>query len=90
MVSFVDESEEEMEENETEDMKIEVEPDVGVEYLMDLDKDENKVSTKSEHGKDLTDIAAAAESIQPTGYTLETTSVSDIINSQHVIKYTSV
>ena len=31
--------------------------------------------TEAEPGSELTDIAAAAQSIQPTGYTLETTKV---------------
>ncbi|XP_038075148.1 helicase SRCAP-like isoform X2 [Patiria miniata] len=84
-----EEEEEETEEEEDEDSATDEEAeltDVGMEYLINPDK-ENEAPTastakasggQSQDGgpnKEITDIAAAAQSLQPTGYTLSTTQV---------------
>lgn len=57
------------------------EEDFGVEYLLKQDEDregegENDSAPAPGPKKEITDIAAAAESLQPKGYTLATTQVS--------------
>ena len=59
--------------------------DIGMEYLINPDKENEKPAAASTTAKDqpqdagpnkdITDIAAAAQSLQPTGYTLSTTQV---------------
>ncbi|XP_074640439.1 helicase domino-like isoform X2 [Tubulanus polymorphus] len=75
----VEEDEEEPTEEESSTTDVaETTEEVGVDYLL---KDENIASTKSKEdesgpSQQITDIAATAQSLQPTGYTLETTQVS--------------
>ncbi|XP_052073827.1 helicase domino-like isoform X2 [Mytilus californianus] len=72
------ESEEEEEEEEEED--VDVEEDVGLESLMEQDKETVKEEFDATGpGKELTDIAAEAASLQPKGYTLDSTSVKTTI-----------
>ncbi|XP_022342498.2 helicase domino-like isoform X2 [Crassostrea virginica] len=78
-----DESEEEEEEEEEEDeetMEEDMEKDdVGLEFLAKKDEDDDSKSKgdfdQDGPGKEITDIAAQAQSLQPKGYTLETTTV---------------
>lgn len=53
--------------------------EVGMEYLLHPEKDEADIVSDQERkaspNREITDIAAAAQSLQPTGYTLETTVV---------------
>lgn len=54
--------------------------EIGTAYLVDANENKSARLTKnleSSPSKEITDIAAAALSIQPTGYTLETTHVSN-------------
>ncbi|XP_078064416.1 helicase SRCAP-like, partial [Mustelus asterias] len=73
-----DEDEEEDEEEEEDDSTQE---DIGVEYLIQGEADEGGLSQELAPAdakgpkKEITDIAAAAESLQPKGYTLATTQV---------------
>nr|XP_028560870.1 helicase SRCAP isoform X1 [Podarcis muralis] len=76
-----DESEEEdaMEGGE-EEASVSQEEDFGVEYLLKQDEDrggegDNDSTPAPGPKKEITDIAAAAESLQPKGYTLDTTQV---------------
>ncbi|XP_076106363.1 helicase domino-like isoform X3 [Mytilus galloprovincialis] len=74
-----EESEEEEEEEEEED-EVDVEEDVGLESLMEQDKEPVKEEfDPTGPGKELTDIAAEAASLQPKGYTLDSTSVKTTI-----------
>lgn len=54
--------------------------DIGMEYLLNPEKEESDVMSGGEGqdspSREITDIAAAAQRLQPTGYTLETTEVS--------------
>ncbi|XP_013379688.1 helicase SRCAP [Lingula anatina] len=75
-----EEESESTEEEEASDASEELE-DVGMEYLIhpenkpeDIQAGGDSTETKGP-GKEITDIAAAAQSLQPTGYTLETTQV---------------
>lgn len=63
-----------------------------MEYLLHPEKDEAQI-TADQEGKEvpnqeITDIAAEALSLQPTGYTLETTEVS--LASLHIPSYRAV
>lgn len=74
-----DESEEE--EALEEETSVSPEEDFGVEYLLKQDEDcsgegDNGSAPAPGPKKEITDIAAAAESLQPKGYTLATTQVS--------------
>lgn len=57
--------------------------DIGMEYLLHPEKEESELLSAHEGSRspnrDITDIAAAAQSLQPTGYTLETTVVSCLV-----------
>ncbi|XP_061446917.1 helicase SRCAP isoform X2 [Rhineura floridana] len=76
-----DESEEEdAMEGEEEEASVSQEEDFGVEYLLKQDEDrggegDNDSTPAPGPKKEITDIAAAAESLQPKGYTLATTQV---------------
>lgn len=76
-----DESEEDViEENQEEEASVSQEEDFGVEYLLKHDEDrggegDNDSTPAPGPKKEITDIAAAAESLQPKGYTLATTQV---------------
>lgn len=55
------------------------EEDIGMEYLLHPEKNEEEILSDKDDRRptrEITDIAAAAQSLQPTGYTLETTVVS--------------
>lgn len=84
--------ESEQEESEVEDALVEErrdasviqEEDFGVEYLLKKDDDnggegDNDSAPAPGPKKEITDIAAAAESLQPKGYTLATTQVSHVL-----------
>ena len=53
--------------------------EVGMEFLLHPEKDEADILSDQESkggpNREITDIAAAAQMLQPTGYTLETTEV---------------
>ncbi|XP_061196592.1 helicase domino-like [Saccostrea echinata] len=75
-----DESEEEEEEEEDEESMEEEsteKDDVGLEFLTQKDEDSKSQGDFDQEGpgKEITDIAAQAQSLQPKGYTLETTTV---------------
>ncbi|XP_062606790.1 helicase domino-like isoform X2 [Saccostrea cucullata] len=75
-----DESEEEEEEEEEEESMEEEsteKDDVGLEFLTKKDEDSKSQGDFDQEGpgKEITDIAAQAQSLQPKGYTLETTTV---------------
>ncbi|XP_062994412.1 helicase SRCAP isoform X3 [Elgaria multicarinata webbii] len=75
-----EESEEEDAIEEEEDASVSQEEDFGVEYLLKQDEDrggegDNDSTPAPGPKKEITDIAAAAESLQPKGYTLATTQV---------------
>lgn len=78
-----DESEGEREVTEEEEAVSAIqEEDFGVEYLLKPDEDhggegDNDSTPAPGPKKEITDIAAAAESLQPKGYTLATTQVGD-------------
>ncbi|KAK3606446.1 hypothetical protein CHS0354_041388 [Potamilus streckersoni] len=87
---YEEESEEEQEnedaqeyEEEEEDEEVDVEgnddQDVGLEFLMHPEKEQPKKESEAVDetgpGKEITDIAAEAASLQPKGYTLQTTEV---------------
>ncbi|XP_044303914.1 helicase SRCAP isoform X3 [Varanus komodoensis] len=74
-----DESEDDVVEEEAE-VSVNQEEDFGVEYLLKQDEDrggegDNDSTPAPGPKKEITDIAAAAESLQPKGYTLATTQV---------------
>lgn len=74
------ESEDDVIEEEQEKASVSQEEDFGVEYLLKHDEDrggegENDSTPTPGPKKEITDIAAAAESLQPKGYTLATTQV---------------
>ncbi|KAL3857410.1 hypothetical protein ACJMK2_012085, partial [Sinanodonta woodiana] len=70
---------EEMEEDEEVDVEGNDDQDVGLEFLMHPEKEEqpkeSAVVDDTGPGKEITDIAAEAASLQPKGYTLQTTEV---------------
>ncbi|KAJ8043053.1 Helicase domino [Holothuria leucospilota] len=80
-----DESDDESEEEEAGEDDVEEDgelKDVGMEYLLHPEKSEEQAESKEKTGsseagpnKEITDIAKAAESLQPTGYTLSDTQV---------------
>ncbi|XP_063395970.1 helicase SRCAP-like isoform X4 [Mytilus trossulus] len=75
-----EEEEEESEEEEEEEEEVDVEEDVGLESLMEQDQEPVKEEfDPTGPGKELTDIAAEAASLQPKGYTLDSTSVKTTI-----------
>lgn len=87
--STEEDEESEQEESEVEDVieeerreaSVTQEEDFGVEYLLKQDDDkvgegDNDSAPAPGPKKEITDIAAAAESLQPKGYTLATTQVS--------------
>lgn len=78
----------------------EEEDDVGVEYLLARDEEQSEAdggsgpptpgpTTTLGPKKEITDIAAAAESLQPKGYTLATTQVSPVPSSCFLISWLS-
>lgn len=81
-----DESEESQSQSQAEEEEEEEEDDFGVEYLLARDEEQSEAdggsgpptpgpTTPRGPKKEITDIAAAAESLQPKGYTLATTQV---------------
>ncbi|CAH1801795.1 unnamed protein product, partial [Owenia fusiformis] len=72
-----EQSEDEEEEDEVDDEKTEEEQteDVGMEYLLTGEKEGEKGDGDSGPNKDFNDIAEFAKTLQPTGYTFETTNV---------------
>ncbi|XP_063395969.1 helicase SRCAP-like isoform X3 [Mytilus trossulus] len=75
-----EEEEESEEEEEEEEEEVDVEEDVGLESLMEQDQEPVKEEfDPTGPGKELTDIAAEAASLQPKGYTLDSTSVKTTI-----------
>ncbi|XP_063395968.1 helicase SRCAP-like isoform X2 [Mytilus trossulus] len=75
-----EEEESEEEEEEEEEEEVDVEEDVGLESLMEQDQEPVKEEfDPTGPGKELTDIAAEAASLQPKGYTLDSTSVKTTI-----------
>uniref|UniRef100_K1QQY7 Helicase domino n=1 Tax=Magallana gigas TaxID=29159 RepID=K1QQY7_MAGGI len=77
-----EEEEEESDEDEEEEEILEEDEkeDIGLEFLTKKDDDSKSMGDFDQDGpgKDISDIAAQAQSLQPKGYTLETTTASSI------------